>query len=1041
MATYIQGITGYVPQIQEFRPDLNFYNKALQLKQSKYDAAHEQLSTLYGSLLNAPMLHKDNIEARDQFFKTIDQDIQKMSGMDLSLQQNVNSASSLFNQLLDDDYIVKDMSWTKTWQNELQRANGFRNCIDPDKCGGAWWEDGETALYYKAQDFKNATREQTLSMGNARFTPYQDIMGKSMKIAKEAGLNIKRDTISGKWIVTTKNGPELIMPLSSLLAGTIGKDPAVLEYYQTKSYVDGKNWINANAENYGSVEAAEAAYFSEMVTAMDSFYNGTVADVQSNKDKISGQKEALEEKIRTKGTTSESSLAQMYRDMNNIEGALTDSEDVYKTASGSNSVAVRNGYNPASMQMLERALASYYMTQDIMGAAQVLAYKDYEQTIKADPYALENVRQANRITLEDYKFQQKLALEDYKYELKEFGKKQDAMGSEESNIPNIIKNVLDAVDVSLDPLAKQEAFDKTYQTLKTDISAPEFNLIDKTIQLSQSKANGEKENGVATQDLIEFGDLLNSYLIDQKGDTPFIQTDGAVVSIGSAMGINSGKKSWVEMNKEEKAAFVKTPSFRKYFNRDNLTGTEIDDLYNNFLVGKIDMTNSNNKNLRGDYLEPVWKDNKTSRDIIATKNAILEKMDAYVAEEVPNVIAKVKDPEVRELLRHYIDPATGKPKDEEDFAMDYARANWQKFGKQLQLERVSAPGDDLSVPYIELDSAPYDSPELNKAMKRAYDYARDQYRNDRRAEGLNLIESFALGASRMIGHHGSPKRSVYSGLHDEWRRAWNEHADIKGGLEDLGLMGAGSKATMAINYPLVKATEYLSAGTSSTLGFMKNALYAGDENTKVSIGGLGLGTGAKAQAILQQLYTDMINVKSSDKKAPLLDVTYQDIADNDGDWTKLNIKLNPEYVQKNMGTKGSMRDYGELLIEQGLNVKLRKSAADNPFRNSVKRSDMDNLIFWKGEYKFDSYPETTRDFKMVKTDAGAIEVNGEWGSGIDENGKVIYEQHYKLFEDPRIDLDSIKNSYENMLKENSIDVQRALDEYNRKHGIKNPSEL
>ena len=60
MATYIQGVTDYIPQIQPFSPDYNFYSGVLQFKQSKHDAARKQISTLYGSLLNAPLTRDDN---------------------------------------------------------------------------------------------------------------------------------------------------------------------------------------------------------------------------------------------------------------------------------------------------------------------------------------------------------------------------------------------------------------------------------------------------------------------------------------------------------------------------------------------------------------------------------------------------------------------------------------------------------------------------------------------------------------------------------------------------------------------------------------------------------------------------------------------------------------------------------------------------------------------------------------------------------------------------------------------------------------------
>ena len=103
-------------------PEYNFYSNVLQLKQGKYDAAREQLSTLYGSLLNAPITRDDNAQTRDQFFKAIDQDIQRMSGVDLSLNQNFESAQGVFNQLLDNKYIVKDMVWGDKISSENVRS-------------------------------------------------------------------------------------------------------------------------------------------------------------------------------------------------------------------------------------------------------------------------------------------------------------------------------------------------------------------------------------------------------------------------------------------------------------------------------------------------------------------------------------------------------------------------------------------------------------------------------------------------------------------------------------------------------------------------------------------------------------------------------------------------------------------------------------------------------------------------------------------------------------------------------------------------------
>ena len=88
MASYLNGAPQYIPQIQPYQPDLNFLNNLLQTKQSAYDKNYDALSKRYGSLLNSPMMRQDNIEKRQEFFNVIDNDIKRISGMDLSFLSN-----------------------------------------------------------------------------------------------------------------------------------------------------------------------------------------------------------------------------------------------------------------------------------------------------------------------------------------------------------------------------------------------------------------------------------------------------------------------------------------------------------------------------------------------------------------------------------------------------------------------------------------------------------------------------------------------------------------------------------------------------------------------------------------------------------------------------------------------------------------------------------------------------------------------------------------------------------------------------------------
>ena len=411
MATYLQGVTDYIPQVQPFSPDYNFYSGALDLKQSKYDAARTQLSNLYGSLLNAPLTRQDNAEARDKFFKTIEQDIQKMATVDLSLRQNQVAAQGVFNQLLDNKSIRKDMVWTKNFESQVRRSQGFKNCIDGEKCGGQWWKGGDRLLEYSRKEFQMMDADKALYAADAEYIPQQDVTKMAMKLAKEADLNVTQDQLTGQWITTTKNGPLIMKPLSDLFKGVIGNDSKVQEYYNAKAKLNRKDWTYSNLEQYGSEEAAEQAYIQQMTPIANQLL-GKTEELESEVASNDSKKKKVEGKIQDATPKDRESLADVYDDLERRGEAYNQSLESAKKDEEIVRVAGNNqGY---SAEDIDALMSSYSLGEDINNAATTLAYKDYEQTIKENPYAMEAVKHANRVAIENLK--QVHALEKIDYE-------------------------------------------------------------------------------------------------------------------------------------------------------------------------------------------------------------------------------------------------------------------------------------------------------------------------------------------------------------------------------------------------------------------------------------------------------------------------------------------------------------------------------------------------------------------------------------------------------------------------------------------------
>ncbi len=96
MATYLQGVTDYIPEFQPFQPDLNFYANVLQTKQTQYDTNWKALNKIYGQYFYSDLSREDNIQIKDELLKNIDFNLKRISGLDLSLEQNVEQAAQVF---------------------------------------------------------------------------------------------------------------------------------------------------------------------------------------------------------------------------------------------------------------------------------------------------------------------------------------------------------------------------------------------------------------------------------------------------------------------------------------------------------------------------------------------------------------------------------------------------------------------------------------------------------------------------------------------------------------------------------------------------------------------------------------------------------------------------------------------------------------------------------------------------------------------------------------------------------------------------------
>lgn len=414
MATYLQGVEDYIPQFQPFDPDLNFYANVLQTKQTQYDSNWKALNKIYGQYFYSDLSRENNIAKKDELIKQIDFNLRRISGLDLSLEQNVEQALQVFKPFYEDQFLMKDMAWTKNYINNRTGALNLKNSKD-EKNREMYWDTGVRAMDYMREEFRSVSDDESLRFQNVEYTPYKNINKLYMDLAKASGIQAETPSWSedGRYKIITKNGKQIIEPLTYLFKAHASNDPQLQDIYRTQAYVNRKDYVTQNASRFeGDLVAAERAYLTEQYGTIQNYVNQNKAE--SSQEKVvndTNKREAVQAIESGNGTMfTEEYLRRLEEASGPIDATDAYNTQLQETMSDGNSTSTTNSYTPEQAEELDilrskvdAGTAAMLMNQDIAEAAYVYSFKDYKVSVEADPYALESFRQSNREKLVEMK--------------------------------------------------------------------------------------------------------------------------------------------------------------------------------------------------------------------------------------------------------------------------------------------------------------------------------------------------------------------------------------------------------------------------------------------------------------------------------------------------------------------------------------------------------------------------------------------------------------------------------------------------------------
>jgi len=374
MANYLDQSGDFIPEIAVFQPDMDFLNQALSTKQARYDSGYDQLSKMYGSLLYSPLAHDESIRRRDDFFKKIDDDIKKVSALDFSKRENVELAGKVFDPIINDKYIIKDMAFVKSAQKAMEEADYYKNCMDSAKCGDKYWEGGVRAIHYQLDDFSKSRYSDILGFQNPTYVKGRNISKEALKFAKDMGFQMENLTFdpSGRYRIKTTNGVAAIPALSDVFLSTFGNDQGAIEYYKTQAYLNRKDYIAANASMVGE-QKAEEMYFDSVLKSIPAIADQLIQEQSIKLNQADTSEKAVGSLLKTMDpeTRTAKELAEALSQLTQDKKVLESNVNFYDKTKGLVNQELISSMDPKSLRMrIDSSVGNMLLSTDLVKSAQ-----------------------------------------------------------------------------------------------------------------------------------------------------------------------------------------------------------------------------------------------------------------------------------------------------------------------------------------------------------------------------------------------------------------------------------------------------------------------------------------------------------------------------------------------------------------------------------------------------------------------------------------------------------------------------------------------
>lgn len=391
MAIYIQGVPTYQREPTMFTPEYDFLSTMLSGRTNKFNTNFKKVNDLYGSVVYADLTRPELIAARDKFVEKLPSQIEKISGLDLSLQQNVDLAQNVFQPFFDNEYIMGDMIKTKKIKEQINKMNELKNHPDPD-VRSRYWKEGAEVLNYWYKDYIEAPLDEAMKMNPPTYTENVDLVKMADDYLTKMGYkdaSVQGMSSDGRFIVTYKNGKALESTAYQALMKRMMNDPKIQAAYFTKYDLESRRY------------AEQAVQTGQAVNIQDGKKQWGKSQIQASRNQLAAVVPAYEQAIKQAQTkldkrlnylksknigenhpyyqeylTDKNSLDLMKAELQNSKASLDSIDQLLEDPDMDFSI-------PAVQQLM-----SIQLKQDLGQAASLYANKNATVSMEPEPYVL-----------------------------------------------------------------------------------------------------------------------------------------------------------------------------------------------------------------------------------------------------------------------------------------------------------------------------------------------------------------------------------------------------------------------------------------------------------------------------------------------------------------------------------------------------------------------------------------------------------------------------------------------------------------------------